>query len=294
LPLLNDRPTTIEESLLPGRRLLPPGRRLLPPGRRLLPPGRRTLVIAHRGASGQAPQNTLPAFARAVELGADMVELDVQLSRDGELVVIHDVELDATTDGVGTVAERTLEELKRLDAGSWLAPRWAGARVPTLREVLELCGRQVLVNVEIKGDAVTDAVEGGVESKVVRLVRSLGLEQRVIVSSFDPRALVRLRQLAPEIATASLFNETLHAGRSPIEVMDAVGSRAFNLSKKQVNRAVVETCHEHGRPVAVYTVNVPKRMRELVELGVDALFTDRPDLLIELLVSMGRRSIGMR
>ena len=263
MAVLPERPRTIEESLALGR---------------------RPLVIGHRGASGLAPQNTLPAFARAVALGVDMVELDVQLSRDRELVVIHDPQLDATTDGRGSVAERTLAELRRLDAGSWLAPSWIGTPIPTLREVLELVAHEVLVNVEIKTDAVTDVVDGGVENDVVDLVRSLGLERRVIVSSFDPRALAHLRQLAPEIATASLYNRSLHRGLSPIEIMDAVGSRAFNLSRRQVGRGVVELCHRHGRPVGVYTVNEPAEMRALAELGVDALFTDRPDLLIGVLV----------
>ncbi|HVS63431.1 MAG TPA: glycerophosphodiester phosphodiesterase family protein [Thermoanaerobaculia bacterium] len=261
---LPDRPRTIEESLVLGR---------------------RTLVIGHRGASGLAPQNTLPAFERAIELGVDMVELDVQLSRDGELVVIHDPDLDATTDGAGPVAAQALDALTRLDAGSWLAPEWTGTRIPTLRQVLERVAREVLVNVEIKTEAVTDAVEPGVESRIAEVVRALGLEERVIVSSFDPRALEHLRQLAPEIATASLYNRSLHRGRSPIEIMDAVGSRAFNLSRRQVRRRAVEHCHRHGRPVGVYTVNEPSEMRMLVEMGVDALFTDRPDLLIDVLAS---------
>ncbi|HVS13821.1 MAG TPA: glycerophosphodiester phosphodiesterase family protein [Thermoanaerobaculia bacterium] len=264
----------------------------------LLVPGSRPRVIGHRGAAGLAPENTLPGFARALGLavdgfgvdrfgvdgfGVDMVELDVQLSRDGELVVIHDAELDATTDGRGPVAERTLAELRRLDAGIRFSPAHAATRIPTLREVLEGVGREILVNVEIKAHAVTEEVAGGIEGKVASLTRELGLERRVIVSSFDPRALLHLRELAPEIATASLYEETLHRGMSPIEVMEAVGSRAFNLSKQQVDGAIVAHCHAHRRPVAVYTVNELDEMRALLDLGVDALFTDRPDRMLELL-----------
>jgi glycerophosphoryl diester phosphodiesterase len=256
----------------------------------LLAPGSRPRVIGHRGAAGLAPENTLPSFSRALELEADglrvdAVELDVQLSRDRELVVIHDPDLDATTDGRGPVAALTLAELRRLDAGSRFSPEHAGARIPTLREVLELVGRELLVNVEIKGHAVTDEIAGGIEEQVAALVHALGLERRVIVSSFDPRALRHLLQLAPGIATASLYNERVHRGLTPIEVMDAVGSRAFNLSKKQVDRAIVEHCHAHGRPVAVYTVNEVVEMRALLDLGVDALFTDRPDRMLELLAA---------
>jgi glycerophosphoryl diester phosphodiesterase len=114
-----------------------------------------------------------------------------------------------------------------------------------------------------------------------------------MVSSFDPRALVHMRQLAPEIATASLYDEDIHQCRSPIDIMQAVGSRAFNLSKQQVDRAIVEHCHAHHRPVAVYTVNDSAEMRELLELGVDALFTDRPDRMIDLLEGDWRASRGI-
>ena len=251
-----------------------------------LTPDGSTRVIAHRGFSGEAPENTTAAFRRAIEVGADMIELDVLLSRDGELVVIHDDTLDRTTDGSGRVADHTLEELSRLDAGSWFAPEFAGERIPTLEEVLRLAHGRILVNIEIKTEAVTGEAEGGVVDKTLALVERLGMRDRIVISSFDPRALAHARALDPTIATASLRSSRHHAESSPAEVMESVGSQAFNLSRNEVSREVVEACHALGRPVAVYTVNEESEMRRLVELGVDALFTDHPDRLLHLL---GRR-----
>lgn len=245
----------------------------------------RMRVIAHRGASGLAPENTRAAFLKAMELGADMFELDVLLSRDGELVVIHDDTLERTTNGEGRVKDFSLAELRELDAGSWFDPVFAGEVIPTLAEVLEMARGRILVNVEIKTEAVYDEPRGGIAEKVVRLINDLGMREEVIVSSFDPRALDHVRQLDPRVSTASLYEKDLHAGQGPLEIMEAVSSVAFNVGKSHLTRDMVEECHKNRRPVAVYTVNSPQEMEELMRRGVNALFTDRPDLLLELLES---------
>ena len=246
-------------------------------------PDGRMRVIAHRGFSGEAPENTMAAFRKAIEIGADMIELDVLLSRDGQVVVIHDATLDRTTNGTGNVAEHSLAELADLDGGTWFSPAYKNQRIPTLKEVLDLARGKILVNVEIKTEAVTDELGGGITEKVVELVRTHDMRDQVVVSSFDPRALEQMRRLDPGITTAALFNRDLHEGKSPREVMDEVGSRGFNVSHERVDAAVTRICHEMGRPVAVYTVNEVEKMEELLELGVDALFTDFPDRLLELL-----------
>jgi glycerophosphoryl diester phosphodiesterase len=242
----------------------------------------RMRVIAHRGFSGSAPENTLSAFRKAIEIGADMFELDVLLSRDGKVVVIHDETLDRTTSGTGKVADYSLAELAELDAGTWFSSDFRGESIPTLAEVLELAKEKILVNVEIKTEAVTNKARGGIVEKVLNLVRGSGMEDQVVISSFDPRALAQSRELDPSFHTASLFNRQLQKGMSPREVMDEVGSRGFSLSHEIINASIVEECHRLGRPVAVYTVNEVEKMKELIELGVDALFTDHPDRLLQL------------
>jgi len=248
-------------------------------------PGSRPRVIAHRGFSGVAPENTMAAFQKAIDVGADMFELDVLLSQDGHVVVIHDETLDRTTDGEGPVAARTLSELKVLDAGSWFAADFAGERIPTLAETLELAKGRILVNIEIKTEAVTDRAQGGIVDKALAIVRRLDMMDEIVISSFDPRALAQARELEPGVKTASLFNERLQEGKSPEEVMADVGSNGFNLSGKQVDASIVAACHRLERPVAVYTVNEISEMERILDLGADAIFTDHPDRLLEVLAN---------
>lgn len=240
-------------------------------------------MIAHRGASGTRPENTLAAFQRAIDLGADMIELDVTLTRDEELVVIHDETLERTTDGRGPVRSLLLEEIRRLDAGSWFAPEFAGERVPTLAEVLERLRGRVLLNVEIKEEAVTDVLSNGIAERVVTLIREKGAPGAVILSSFDPRALEQAREVGPEIPRASLYDEKRHAGLDPREIMDRVGAVVFSPGREQLSPEMVAACHAAGRLITVYTVDEADEMRRMIELGVDGLFTDFPERLIEVL-----------
>lgn len=246
-------------------------------------PGGRARVIAHRGFSAVAPENTMAAFRKAIEVGADMFELDVLLSKDGHVVVIHDDTLERTTDGEGPVAARTLEELRALDAGSWFNSTFAGEGIPTLAETLELARGRILVNIEIKTEAVTDEAHGGIVDKTLGLVRRLAMMDQTVISSFDPRALAHARELEPGVKTASLYDAELQEGLSPEEVMAEVSSNGFNLSRKQVDESIVEACHRLGRPVAVYTVNEIPEMQRVLDLGADAIFTDYPDRLLEVL-----------
>lgn len=241
--------------------------------------GAPTRVIAHRGFSAEAPENTLAAIRLAIDASADMVEVDVTVSADGHLVVIHDDTLQRTTDGRGQVAEHTLAELRDLDAGSWFAPRYLGEPIPTLGEVLDLVRDRVLLNIEIK----PEAVEHAAPRLVAALVLDRGMVDQIVVSSFAPAALEDLRDAAPRIRTASLYNRELHSGLDPHEVVREVGATAFNIDHRDLTEDTLRSCREHGLPVSVYTVNDRDRMNQLVAIGVDAIFTDRPDVLVELL-----------
>lgn len=243
-------------------------------------------VIAHRGLSARAPENTLTAVRLAIAAGADMVEVDVTITADGHVICLHDATLDRTTDGRGPATGSTLAAIRRLDAGSWFAPRFAGEPVPTLDEVLELAEGRTLVNIEIKSEAVGHGIVEGV-AEAIRQRRAL---DRVVVSSFSPEALRRMKLGHPEIATVSLLDRELHAGRDPLEIVQEVGSRGLNLSRKDVTPELVERCHRHGLPVGVYTVNSEREMRRLIRMGVDSIFTDRPDRLREVLRAHARPS----
>lgn len=243
-----------------------------------LEPVGRTRAIAHRGFSGAAPENTLAAVRAAIESGADMVEIDVTMSADRHLVVIHDETLDRTTGGRGEVAGLTLAEIRQLDAGRWFSPAFAGERVPTLDEVLAAVEGRVLLNVEIK----SEAVARGIVDKVAAAIRARRMTREVIVSSFAPAALEQLRAAAPEIRTAVLCNPEYHKGRDPVAIVRELGASMFNIKRTRLTRAMLQRCREAGIPVAVYTANKPRHLRKLVKMGVDAIFTDHPDRLLEV------------
>lgn len=242
----------------------------------------RTRCIAHRGFSGRCPENTLASFRAAIEVQADMIELDVTLTADDEVVVIHDETLERTTDGRGPVREQHWGELATLDAGSWLAPSFAGERIPTLAQVLELTRGRTLLNIEVKEEVVTDRIEGGIVERVIQRVLAAEMSDQVILSSFDPRAVAQAQAIEPEIERASLFNLVLHRGRRPTEVMEEVGAVVFSASLKQASAAMVADAHASGRLVTVYTVNHEPDMQRMIDLGVDGMFTDHPDVLLRL------------
>lgn len=236
----------------------------------------RPLNFAHRGASYEAPENTLAAFLLAGELGADGIEFDVQLSKDGEVVVIHDFTLDKTTDGQGLVRDKTLGELKELDAGSWFDPAFAGLRIPTLPEVLEAVGRRLLLNIELKTDGWRDK---GLAAAVVRAIEENQLLDRVIVSSFNPLALRLVKQLNPWIPTG-----LLHApDSSPLLrrpwIRHLIRVEALHPHYSLADTRYVRQAKRQGYRVHVWTVDDPADMWQLMRRGVDAIITNRPDLL---------------
>ena len=166
-------------------------------------------IIAHRGAFACYPENTLVSFEGAIALGAHMVELDVQLTSDGEVVVFHDEKINRCTNGRGRIADHSLAELKKLDAGSWFDKQFQGEQIPTLDEVLKACQNRIAVNIEIKTEAVTDYVQGGIEEKCLKTVDENKMSGHVVFSSFDSRALRHLKQIDHRTPTAVLFEKNI-------------------------------------------------------------------------------------
>lgn len=244
-----------------------------------------TEVIAHRGFSGKYPENTLAAFRAAVECGAHRVEFDVLLTRDQVPVVLHDAELDRTSTGQGPVRERSLEELRTLDAGSWFHPCFAGERIPTLDEALAWLGPRIAVNVEIKEEAVVrqQARDDGIEARVVAALKRHGLVATATVSSFEPLAVERVHRLCPQIQCELLYQD---ADRPPGEVdLDGVVKAGFgglNVSRDELwaNPGLVASARSRGIGIKVYTVDDPREQARLLELGVAGVFTNRPDVML--------------
>ena len=232
-----------------------------------------TLNIAHRGASALAPENTMTAFEKAIELGADVIELDLHLTRDDELVVIHDDTLDRTTDGRGPVHVRSLEELRRLDAGRWFADRFGGQRIPTLTEVLDRFAGKVPLALEVKAGS---TFFPGIEEQVVAALRRYSAIDQAAIASFDHFALRRVKEIEPALRTAALL-----VGR-PVSLpalASACGADGVALEASLVTGTEVEACRAAGLQLVVWVVNEPAQMRHFIGLGVDGIITDCPDLL---------------
>jgi glycerophosphoryl diester phosphodiesterase len=214
-----------------------------------------------------------------MEIQADMVEIDVTLSSDEKIVVIHDETLDRTTNGSGRVSDFTIAELQQLDAGTWFAPRFAGERIPTLDAVLDEIEDRILLNVEIK----SEAVDRGIVVKIASAIRRRGMIDQVVVSSFSPMALEEMRAEAPDIRTAIVFKAKFHQGQDAVEIVAGLGASAFHIKRQRLTTEMWRRCRENEIPVGVYTVNKPRRMRRLVKKGIGAIFTDHPDRLMEIL-----------
>jgi len=227
------------------------------------------LNIAHRGASGTFPENTLSAFRAAIDAGADMCELDVQLTRDGAVVVIHDDTVERTTDGVGEVVKLTLEELKRLDAGAkFKGGAIKGERIPTLDEVFDVTSGRCGLNIELKA--------GGVENQVAQIMQARNAFGDSVVSSFDWGYLKKIQQLHFNIRVGLLAEE------KPVDLMmNAVAMRAHSINPRwdMVTADLCKAAHERGLKLYTWTVDSDARMRALIECGVDGIMTNYPERL---------------
>ena len=233
------------------------------------------LVFGHRGSMAYAPMNTLAAFELAYQQGAAGIELDVHRSKDGYPVIVHNFTLDETTNGNGAVSDKSLAELKTLDAGSWYSNDFAGEQIPSLDEVFESLGKKLLINIEIKSILPnTD----GLEQATADCIARHQMQDRVLVSSFNPYTLRRFRHILPDAMTGFLYmpemqtdvksflSGTLYQARHPHHSMiDETYMR-----RAKANRYYVNT----------WTVNSPERAKELKKLGVNAVITDHPDIII--------------
>jgi glycerophosphoryl diester phosphodiesterase len=236
--------------------------------------------IAHRGASGKglAPENTLAAIEMAIEIGVDSVEIDIHLTADGHVAVIHDRTVDRTTNGAGPVDQMTLDELKRLDAGSWFSDEFAGERVPTLQEVLDLVGWRTLLLIEAKTEEAAESA--------VTIIRSMRAQSRVVMQSFLGPAVRTINRLDRRIPTAFLMTGSeaaLRRRRGVVKRVLKLGANALALKYTAVTPDLVQMFLSRAMGFWVYTVDEPDVMSEMIEMGVGGIITNYPDRLNQVL-----------
>ena len=230
------------------------------------------VVVAHRGASADAPEHTIAAFELALDQGADGLAMEVHLSADQQPVVLGDFTVERTTDGAGVVADLRVRDLKRLDAGGWRGPAFAGQRIQTLQEVLERFRGRTRFWIEIKGGA---AVYPGLEERVVSTIEIYDVVDRALVQSFDGATLEAVRRLQPDIRQGLLVT------RAPLEAtaLGGGGPEAISVAAEMCSEDLVKKIRDAGRECYVWTVHEPALADRLVDWGVNGIITDRPGAL---------------
>ena len=225
-------------------------------------------VAAHRGARRLAPENTLAAFSAAIDSGALGIELDVHLSADGRVVVIHDDLLDRTTDGQGPVSEVSYDDLRKLDAGSWWSAEFSGERLPLLEEVFELAQSQTVLHVELKGQAVDTLA-----AEVVNLARRFSASQRVLAMSFNLEAVLAVRRLAADIPALPIVGKALP---DPVAFVEEMGLSGLNQAVGRWGPSAVGEFHERGWLVHGSLVNSREEVAGFFARGGDMVDSDEP------------------
>ena len=231
------------------------------------------VITGHRGASGLAPENTLASMKKAMEIGANYSELDVHLTSDGAVVLLHDDTLDRTTNDSGAVYLKELSAIKKLDAGKWFGPEFEGEPIPTLIEVIDAVYGKMKLNIEIK----ISGNEPDIAEKVVAIVREKKFQKQCMITSFDKTTVLKVKEIAPELAVGYIigggFKEDPFNG--PWEIIST--------NYKNVNEEFVEKSHFANKEVHVWTVNDESEMQRLIELKVDGIITNYPNILKNIL-----------
>lgn len=234
--------------------------------------------FAHRGASGDYPENTLLAFKEGIKAGANGLELDVHKTKDGKLVVIHDEDVERTFQARGLVKDLTLDELRALTCRKQLFKDSKECCVPTLEEVLELVKKHpVTLNIELKTDVIP---YNRIEEDVIRLIKAYQVQNQVLISSFNPKSVKLCKQIDPQIKVGFLYYQPID---QVIQYAKSLQADAIHPDLKLVSEALIKEAHENQLEVNIYTVNSPIYMRKLIAAGADGIFTDYPALLNEIM-----------
>lgn len=247
-------------------------------------------VIAHRGASGLAPENTLAAVQKAMDIGVDMIEIDVQQASDGTIVLMHDRTLSRTTNGKGRLSKQSPAALRKLDAGSWFAPEFSGEHVPTLEEVFQLVAGNATLLIEVKDH---DLVLSIFCRRLIKLVQAHNAYSWVVVQSFSSKVLKALYRLEPRIELNKLINYTLpgvplyNDGRMRMgTVAEELYTTAVNVNSRHFSTRLARHLRARNRTANLWTVNDPQAMKRLIKMGADGIITNYPDKLKQVLAEL--------
>jgi glycerophosphoryl diester phosphodiesterase len=239
-------------------------------------------IIAHRGANKHYPQNTVPAFKKAVELGADGIETDVHLTKDGEVVICHDYTIDGTSNGIGDINQMMLAELRQYDFGSYIGEQFTGIQIPTLTELLEVVRGLEIINIEIKPPRDHSML---VVEKTLALVEQFGLTEKLLISSFDCNVILAAKEMDSRIRTGMLYSiseaETPHLEElldDPIAFVKPYRADALHPFFMMMNEDYIAEAHAAGLKVNPWTVNPTETVKCLLDLGCDGVITDIPDI----------------
>lgn len=242
-------------------------------------------VIGHRGACAYAPENTIESILTAADIGAEWVELDVMLTQDGVPIIFHDDTLDRTTNGSGNVAETPYATIRELEAGSWYADSFAGIKIPTLEEALEiLVAKNLGLNLEIKPTPGRERETA--EAALDILSKYWDDHERLLISSFQLSCLETAQDMAPDWYRGVLFDDDEDMPENWRDLVEYVDGATVNIGKKIATRELVEDIADFEKPVLVYTVNDPQLARQLQGWGVDAVFSDCPDVIAQNLLKV--------
>lgn len=242
-----------------------------------------TKVISHRGANRYAPQNTIPAFKKAVELKADGFETDVHLTKDGELVICHNYTIDETSNAKGNLSDMTLEELRKYDFGSYFSPKYKDTKIPTVREFLDVVKESDIevMNIEIKSPLNNETF---IVDETIKIVKEYGLFDKLIISSFDPKILTRAKEIDEKCKTGYLYSvnrKITYQNKmisSYVDYAKSIGADALHPQFFFVNEKYVDRAHNAGIMVHPWTVNSVSSIEKMIKCGCDKIITDFPDV----------------
>ena len=237
-----------------------------------------TINYAHRGASAYFPENTILSFEKALEMGCTGIETDVQMTRDGVLVLIHDEMVNRTTNGEGLVADYTYSELNKLDAGSWMGEEFKGIKIPTVEELIYLVqDKNIIIDFEIKSGVV---IYEDIEQKLIELIYKHRMVNKVILSSFNHYSIAKCNKISKEISTGVLYMAGIY---KPYDYAKTVGANAIHPYFLAINEEVIKQTKKHRIKVNVFTVEDEKYMKSFLEMNVDGIITDYPDKLNKIM-----------
>jgi glycerophosphoryl diester phosphodiesterase len=238
-----------------------------------------TINYAHRGASAYYPENTMLSFEKALEMGATGIETDVQVTKDGVLVLIHDEMVNRTTNGEGFVKDYTYSELNKLDAGSWMGIEFSGIRIPRAEDLIYLVmDKSIIINFEIKNGIV---IYEDIEQKLIDLIYKHKMNDKVILSSFNHYSLAKCNKISKEINTGVLYMEGIY---KPYNYAKTVGASAIHPHFYAINEEVIKHTKKHGTHINVFTVDDEEKMKFFLDMKVDGIITNYPDKLHKIMV----------